>query len=84
MTETPQQRWTRRLRDAAIEATLAGVSEAELRAALDDGLAEGRRGLALRRGELPAPPTAARHRAGPVAPPGSAAERLLKATGIIP
>lgn len=82
-TEQERRQWIQRLRDAAIEATCAGADENELRAALDEGAAEGRRLLALRTPTVPSQrPREATARPGVTPEPGSALAALSAAAGI--
>lgn len=90
-TDSERAQWIERLRDAAIEATCAGVDERDLSDALTTGAAEGRRLLALRApapttDAVPAPrrpspyPRADAARPAVTAEPGSALAKLLNAT----
>ncbi|TDC25052.1 hypothetical protein E1211_31275 [Micromonospora sp. 15K316] len=80
-TEQERRQWIQRLRDAAIEATCAGADDTDLRDALTEGVAEGRRLLALRAPTVPAPRRdAARPQVTPES--GSALGRLSAAVGI--
>ena len=76
-TDRDQTRWTRRASDAVIESVAAGVDPAEIRALVERAITEGQRVAAIRRGEMPADRPAPA-RTGTIAPPGSAAERLLR------
>jgi hypothetical protein len=77
-TETDAQRWLRRARAAATEATVAGVGPEELAAEFREGVLEGQRVLALRSGTYTPPAPAPRE---PVdVPAGSAIDALLRAT----
>jgi hypothetical protein len=80
--ETDAERWTRRTRDAATEATVAGVTPDAIADAVRSGITEGRRIAALRAGTY-TPPAEPVQRKPVTAPPGSAIEALLKATGDI-
>jgi hypothetical protein len=76
-TETDVARWTRRAKDAAIEAVCFGADPDTVRAAVEAGIREGARINALRNGtHVPA------DRPAPRAVPeqGSAIAALLKAT----
>lgn len=83
MAETDQEKWLRRVRDAAIEAVTSGAGEEEIRAAVAEGVREGRRILDLRRpaAGLSATQTDADRRPAELhVRPGSAVERLLNVT----
>ncbi|MFI7073540.1 hypothetical protein [Micromonospora sediminicola] len=79
--ETERETRIRRVRDAVISAvTTAGITDADIDIAVEEGMAEGRRVNALRAGNVPAP----RREASPARPveaePGSALAEFLKTT----
>lgn len=76
-TETQGERWTRRAKDAAIEAVAAGVDPDEFRLTVEAGIREGERVKALRSGTS-VPSATPRPRAVPEQ--GSAIEALLRST----
>ena len=74
--ETRAEKWTRRAGDAAIEAVCEGASPEQVRAAVEAGINEAYRILAVRRGE--APPSGPSAPAPPPVTPGSAVDALLR------
>lgn len=85
--ESDRERWVRRLRAAATEATDCGATPDELAAALDEGVADGRRRIAARDRQptldVPAPRSADAARPRFTPQPGSVISDFLEATRVI-